>query len=83
MTDNEIRRIVLRKFYDLRGDIHPCRLGADELGNISTEDYNRVGKQLGDQGLIEWHTSLSNDGQGRITASGVDAIERGGSSSAG
>lgn len=75
MKDSEIRGIVLRKFYDLRKDNGFYRLDEGDLDHVDDDDYNRIGRQLGDHGLIEWHTSLSNDGSGRITAFGVDVIE--------
>lgn len=75
MKDSEIRGIVLRKFYELRKDNCYHQLEEADLGQISNEDYNRVGRQLGEQGLVDWHASLSNDGDGRITSYGVDVIE--------
>jgi hypothetical protein len=81
MKDNELRGIVLQKFYDLRHDQSVVQLG-DVL--IPGEGMERVTsnicKQLSDHGLIEWdsHNSLdetSLGGIGNITANGVDVIE--------
>lgn len=75
VKDSDIRGIVLRKFYDLRKENAIYQLDENDLGPIDKDDYNRIGRQLGEKGLIEWHASISNDGAGRITAYGVDVIE--------
>ncbi|MCE4224619.1 hypothetical protein HCU64_12710 [Methylobacterium sp. C25] len=74
MTDNELRGLILRRFYEARrSDIH--KLTEEERGEVGREDYNRIGQQLRDHGLLDWWQPISGLGSGRITARGVDVVE--------
>jgi hypothetical protein len=75
MRDNDIRCILLQKFYDLRKDNRQHQLYEVDLGPIDIEDYNRIGKQLGEMHLVDWYTPLARSGCGRITSYGADVIE--------
>jgi hypothetical protein len=80
MKDSELRGIVLQKFYDVRHKIDWFNLNA--LSTHIAADFMQLANvcdQLGQHGLIEWKPikSLAGtiDGQGKITARGVDVIE--------
>jgi hypothetical protein len=86
MTDAELRYRLLSHFYRLRhsnGGFVPV----DDMIISGTESVTReaiggVCRQLGETGLIEWSGYLGQGhviGSARITASGVDAVERGSS----
>jgi len=79
MTDNELRSIVLKQFYEQRrGDYYvptPQKLDID----ISADDILQICDQLAQHQLLSWK-SLStfghiHDGIGKITAYGIDVIE--------
>ena len=81
VKDNELRGVVLQKFYDLRHQqnlvqLKDVQLNDDQTGRITSN----ICAQLSDHGLISWesHNSLdeySFGGIGRITANGVDVID--------
>jgi hypothetical protein len=80
MTDADLRGIILEKFYEFRHQKH--FLGLSDIASIGCGDQTRIGNicdQLGQHGLIEWRTLSSGhgliDGNGRITANGVDVVE--------
>lgn len=81
MTDNELRGIVLQKFYDLR---HETRFVDFELlRTLSPENavaVSNICEQLDQHGLIDWKScgGISDHlgGMGRITARGSDVIEK-------
>ena len=84
MTDNEMRGVVLQKFYELRrqGNITPEPSDFDPP--IPSEDLFHICEQLGDHGLLDWQPLRGlgvDSGMGRITALGVDVVETKGSSS--
>jgi hypothetical protein len=79
MTDNELRGIVLQKFYERRreGTIIPEPNDFDPP--VPTEDLFRICEQLGDHGLLDWKRQGYNGnpffGVGKISAYGVDIFE--------
>src|SRR3954469_8925861 len=75
MTSEELRRIVLKQFYDRRTTEYftpmlalVCEVVEGNLGDICD--------QLAKDGLIDWYRSASNpgSGSGRITERGVNVI---------
>ena len=83
MKDNELRGIVLAKYYDRRREQH-IDLKPDDFGvPVSKLDILHISSQLADHGLIKFVPAHSGQGQlvagrGRILASGVDVVENGG-----
>jgi hypothetical protein len=83
MNDNELRGLVLRKYYDRRreGWIQwKSEDFSDVKEDFSAEDLFRVCDQLSEYGLIDWkplqdHRGLTIDGYGKIAGSGVDVVE--------
>lgn len=83
MKDNELRGIVLRKYYDKRreGWIQwKSEDFSDVKEDFSAEDLFRVCDQLGEHGLISWkplqdNKGLTIDGYGKVAAPGVDVVE--------
>jgi len=80
MKDNEIRGVLLQRYYDRRReqyiDIEPDELPVP----ITKDDILYVSSQLADHGLIEFKPALSGQGQivagrGHILAPGVDVVE--------
>src|ERR1700716_2042822 len=76
----ELRGIVLEKFYELRHQKHFLELS--DIASIDCGEQARIGNlcdQLGQHGLIEWKPLYGRhgliDGNGRITATGVDVVE--------
>lgn len=82
MKDIEMRGVILQRYYD-------CRRGgfielnkSDFDNKFTREDICHISKQLDEHGLIEWkpigELGRGNfSGMGRITASGIDVIEKG------
>jgi|HubBroStandDraft_2_1064218.scaffolds.fasta_scaffold1584619_1 hypothetical protein len=86
MTDAELRHTLLSHCYRLRdsngGDVPIDEMIFSGTEPVSREAISRVCRQLGEAGLIEWSGHLVQGhtiGSARITGSGVDAVERGGS----
>jgi hypothetical protein len=90
VTDNELRGVVLKKFYDLRerGPFQWAEFAEKDIDEQDEaffksvgEDLFRICNQLAERGFVEW-TSLpdgsgrSCGGYGQISALGVDAIEK-------
>ena len=83
MKDNELRGLVLRKYYEKRreGWIQwKSEDFADIEEDFDAQDLFRVCDQLGEHGLIEWtnvqdSSGRTLDGRGRISAYGVDVVE--------
>lgn len=79
-TETELQSIVLRKYYEKRGEGDFVSVnGKDFDGEVPVEDIYRVSEQLDGLGLIEFvplrGDDRTNDGRGKITARGNDAIE--------
>ena len=83
MKDNELRAIVLQKYYDLRdrGYFQWCEVELEETFPIKTFNIlGRICDQLGEHGLIDWKPVQGGMGEtiggiGKITAFGFDVIE--------
>jgi hypothetical protein len=85
MKDNELRAVVLRRFYECRAaGRHDWKL--EDLNNevkTTPGDFYRICDQLAEHKLIEWQPMraqmrghiFTNGGLGQITAKGVDVIE--------
>ena len=83
MKDNELRAIVLEKFYAKRRE-GMIQLQAEDFADVKEdlawEDIHRVCDQLGDYGLINWQAAKGRGGMtvagyGEIKGPGVDVIE--------
>lgn len=83
MKDNELRAIVLQKYYDLRdrGYFQWCEVELNDQFPIQKwDDLARICDQLGEHGLVDWKPARGEAGKavgglGKITAFGVDVIE--------
>lgn len=80
MKDNEMRGLLLRKYYERRREQYIDLQPTDFTGALTKEDILYVSQQLYEHGLIEWTTSRGGaggimEGRGHITASGVDVVE--------
>src|SRR5215211_7127399 len=76
MTGDELRRSVLKQFYERRVTEYftPMRALVCEAGKGNLAD---ICDQLAKDGLIDWYRSASdpNSGSGRITERGVNVIQ--------
>jgi hypothetical protein len=85
MKDNELRGLILRKYYDKRREGWFQWSDEDfkdlpDTVEFDAVDLFRVCDQLGEHGLIEWNGVQGVGGQtiggaGKISAYGVDVIE--------
>jgi len=84
MNDNELRGLILRKYYDRQREqyveLDPCDF---TVIPVSKEDILHISSQLADYGLIEFVSARESKGQllagrGHILAPGVDVVENGG-----
>jgi hypothetical protein len=79
MTDNELRGIILKKFYERRREGNIIPKPEDFDPPILFEDLYRICEQLGDHDLLSWRNEGSpgelSFGFGKISAYGVDVIE--------
>ena len=84
ITDNDLRSLVLKKYYDRRGEGEfewktEDFSDMDQSVDFDDQDLYRVCDQLADADLIEWHPLEGNGriltGYGRIKRGGVDVIE--------
>jgi hypothetical protein len=82
-TDNELRLIVLQKYYEKRRE-GEFEWKAGDFSDVAIEfdwtDLCRICDQLADADLIDWHPLKGGDnktltGYGRISRRGVDVIE--------
>ena len=83
MTDNELRGIILKKYYERRRTQHIRLFSSDFSIPIDEKDILYVCDQLAEHGLIHWHSFKADgegivDGVGHISAFGVDVVENGG-----
>src|SRR5438874_1226739 len=85
MKDNELRGVILRKYYDKRRE-GLFQWKADDFKDLpdtiefDAVDLFRACDQLAEHGLIEWkglqdHQGQTIGGVGKISAFGVDVIE--------
>src|SRR5258708_2270265 len=85
LKDNELRSLILKKYYDRRGEGEfqwKTEDFADVDPNLEVDQHDlyRACEQLADAGLIEWQAVAGHNGQtiggfGRIKGAGVDVIE--------
>ncbi|MGA8572592.1 MAG: hypothetical protein ACLP7A_03835 [Desulfobaccales bacterium] len=84
MKDNELRGVILEKFYEKRRDRFFAPIPKDFDPPIASEDLYRISDQLGQHSLIKFDPINGMEGiiaVGRITAYGVDIVEGAGSGS--
>jgi hypothetical protein len=79
MKDSEIRGIVLRAFYERRGEGSRIWSPSD-APDVATKDFYRIVEQLSEQNLINWHglengSGIVYAGNGEINVNGSDVIE--------
>ena len=87
MKDNELRGIVLQKFYEHRREPRRCWQASDFPSDMDLREWNRICGQLKEYNYITWECETDSghiDGQpavirfsgdGHITALGVDVAE--------
>jgi hypothetical protein len=84
MNDNELRGLILQKYYDKRREGW-IQWKSEDFQNVEAEftaaDLFSVCAQLGEHGLIDWrgledNSGVTIDGRGKISAYGIDVIER-------
>ena len=83
MTDNQLRGIILKKFYERRRTQNIRLLSSDFSNLVGEKDIVFICNQLAENGLIHWYPIITDDeglvdGMGHISASGVDVVENGG-----
>jgi hypothetical protein len=85
ISDNELRSLILKKYYDRRSE-GEFQWKTEDFADLNPKidfdqhDLYRVCDQLADAGLIEWHPVEGHNGRaiggfGRIKGAGVDVIE--------
>jgi hypothetical protein len=83
MKDNDLRGVVLQKYYEKRREGW-IQWRAEDFQNVETDftakDLFSVCDQLGQHGLIDWkgledNSGVTIDGRGKITAYGIDVVE--------
>ena len=77
MTDNEMRGIVLKAFYNRRRK-NWIQWAAEEDKSdlpLEEEDLYRITNQLGEHELIDWKPVGRYGGLGKINAFGIDVVE--------
>ena len=76
MTDEELRRIVLKQFYARRTAEYLTPMHA-LVGEVVEGNLADICDQLANDGLIDWYRNASHpeNGSGRITERGVNVIE--------
>jgi len=80
MKDNEMRGVLLAKYYERRREQYIELQPPDVADALSKQDILCVSQQLYEHGLIEWKAERRGTGQmtagrGHITACGVDVVE--------
>ena len=80
MKDNEIRGLLLGRYYERRREQYIDLAPSEFHDAITKTDILCVSQQLYEHGLIEWTVTRDKDGKilagkGHITASGVDIVE--------
>ena len=78
MKDNELRGILLQKFYEHRRS-QPVSLNDLELNEQLLLEAGSICDQLSEHGLLQWRAVRTHgftlNGLGKITATGIDVIE--------
>jgi len=86
MKDNELKGVILERFYEMRREKY-FQPKADHFNPpIPPEDLYRICDQLFEHGLIHWKPIYGSrrvylGGVGQITANGVDIVENEGKNS--
>lgn len=80
VNDNELRGIVLKRFYEHRKESHIVLSEDDFENKYSYSDLKRICKQLEEYNLInKWHPTSTGRGPtigiGQLSALGADVIE--------
>lgn len=79
MTDDELRGLLLEKYYQRRKERLIGLVPSDFDGKLNEHDILNIAGQLADHGLIHWRPNLGHGGigggMGTITAAGVDVVE--------
>ena len=79
MTDNELRGLLLEKYYQRRKERLIGLVPSDFDGKLNEQDILNIAGQLADHGLIHWRPNRglggTGGGMGTITAAGVDVVE--------
>jgi hypothetical protein len=79
MRDNELRGLLLEKYYQRRKERLIGLVPADFDGKLDEQDILTYAGQLADHGLIHWRPNRGlggiGGGMGTITAVGVDVVE--------
>jgi hypothetical protein len=82
MNTDELRGLILKGFYDLRGNGRKVQaMELFDLAPNNVQDILNVCGYLGEEGLIEWEPHYStrsgaiDEGLGRIKSKGVRTIE--------
>tara|TARA_R110001583_G_C5601209_1_gene404528 strand:+ start:78 stop:650 length:573 start_codon:yes stop_codon:yes gene_type:complete len=85
MKDNELRGVILQKYYERRRSPLSMFKENDFDPQISKEDILHISEQLSQHHLIDWKPIKNGarlvDGGGKITADGIDVIENKGKNS--
>jgi hypothetical protein len=84
MNDNELRGLILKKYYDKRREgwvQWKSEDFQDVEADFTAEALFSVCDQLGQHGLIDWKGLEDNngviiDGRGKISAYGIDVVEK-------
>lgn len=79
MPDNELRGLLLEKYYQRRKERLIGLVPSDFDGQLDEQDILNFAGQLADHGLIHWRPNRGlggiGGGMGTITAAGVDVVE--------
>src|ERR1700686_5783717 len=79
MTDDELRGLLLEKYYQRRKERLIGLVPSDFDGKLNEHDILNIAGQLADHGLIHWRPNMGHGGvgggMGTITAAGVDVVE--------
>ena len=76
MADHELRKVVLKKFYDKRHSADNIRMPVSNTAfNSERIIIFGICTELAENRLIEWNPVGAAYGDGKITARGIDVIE--------
>jgi hypothetical protein len=79
MSVDELRGLMLEKYYQRRKERLIGLLPSDFDGKLSEHEIQSIAGQLADHGLIHWRPNPglggAGSGMGTITAAGIDAVE--------
>jgi hypothetical protein len=79
MSIDELRGLMLEKYYQRRKERLIGLLPSDFDGKLSEHEIQSIAGQLADHGLIHWRPNPglggAGSGMGTITAAGIEAVE--------